>query len=71
MRGLISPKGELFAYLEGSQLYTLEGELSGRLANGFILDLADNPVWRIIGDAVYALDGGETIGYLGTERRGE
>jgi hypothetical protein len=67
-RGLISPKGELFAYVAGGQLYTLEGELSGRLTAEHILDLAGNPRWRRIGDAIYSLDGSESIGYLGAER---
>ena len=31
MRGLIDRKGEQFAYLQGSTLYTLEGEPTGQL----------------------------------------
>ena len=68
MRGLIDRKGEQFAYLLGNVLYTLEGEESGRLQKPFILDLAGNKVWRVVGDGIYSLDGNETIGYLGTER---
>ena len=30
-RGLLDRKGELFAYLEGDTLYTLDGEVTGRL----------------------------------------
>ena len=67
-RGLISPKGETFAYTVGNQLYTLDGEPSGRLTADHVLDLAGNPIWRRIGDALFTLDGGESIGYLGTER---
>jgi len=71
MRGLIDRKGEQFAYLIGNVLYTLEGEMSGRLEKGFIVDLAGNKIWHVVGDGIYALDGSETIGYLGTERRDE
>jgi hypothetical protein len=71
MRGLFDRKGEQFAYLEGNTLYTLEGEVSGYLREGFIVDLEGNPVWRVVGDGVYSLDGTETIGYLGAERPGD
>ena len=69
MRGLIDRKGEQFAYLIGNVLYTLAGEVSGRLEKSFIVDVAGNKIWRVIGDGVYTLDGSETIGYLSTERR--
>ena len=69
MRGLIDRKGEQFAYLIDNVLYTLDGEESGRLQKPFILDLAGNKVWRVVGDGIYSLDGNETIGYLSTERR--
>jgi len=69
MRGLIDRKGEQFAYLIGNVLYTLAGEESGRLEKPFIVDLSGNKIWRVVGDGVYTLDGSETIGYLGTERR--
>ena len=71
MRGLIDRKGELFAYVENGILYTLDDEPSGRLQGEFIVDLAGAPVWRIVGDAVYSLDGNETIGYLGAEKRSD
>ncbi|MBK7218927.1 MAG: hypothetical protein IPH95_18225 [Candidatus Promineofilum sp.] len=70
MRGLIDRKGEQFAYLIGDVLYTMDDEPSGRLAGEYILDLAGKPVWRVVGDGVYALRGLETIGYL-TEERNE
>jgi hypothetical protein len=63
-RGLLDRKGELFAYLEGDVLYTLESEATGRLEAGFIIDMVGNKIWRIEGDAVYAIDSGEVIGYL-------
>ena len=69
MRGLIDRKGEQFAYLQGNVLYTLEGEPTGRLEGEFIVDTAGNQVWRVIGDAVYSLDGAESIGYLGSEKK--
>ncbi len=68
MRGIVSPKGEQFGYLLGDVLYTIEDEPSGRLQGQFIVDLAGNPVWRVVGDGVYSLDGMETIGYLTGER---
>jgi hypothetical protein len=68
MRGLVDRKGEQFAYLEGNTLYTLEGEATGYLKEEFIVDLHGEKVWRVVGDAVYSLDGMETIGYLSGER---
>lgn len=68
MRGLIDRKGEQFAYLQGSTLYTLNGEPTGQLVGDFIEDLAGNRIWRVVGDAVYTLDGGETIGFFGARR---
>ena len=67
MRGLIDRKGEQFAYFEGATLYTLDGAPTGRIEGQFIVDLAGNPMWRLVGDAVYALDNSETIGYIGGE----
>jgi hypothetical protein len=68
MRGLIDRKGEQFAFLQGDTLFTLDGEPTGYLRGEFIEDLAGNRVWRVVGDGVYALDGSETIGFLGAER---
>jgi len=68
MRGLVDRKGEQFAYLIGNTLYTLDGEPSGRLEGEFIVDLAGKPIWRVVGDGVYAVKGLETIGYITNER---
>jgi hypothetical protein len=68
MRGLIDRKGEQFAYLHGTVLYTLEGDPTGRLEGEYILDTAGNRVWRIVGDAVYSLDGMESIGFFSSEK---
>ncbi len=68
MRGLIDRKGEQFGYLIGNVLYTMDGEPSGRLEGETILDLGDKPMWRVVGDGVYAFKGLETIGYLTEER---
>ena len=68
MRGLIDRKGEQFAYLQGSVLYTLEGEATGRWEGEFIVDLSGKQVWRVVGDAVYSLDGMESIGYFSGEK---
>ncbi len=68
MRGLIDNKGEIFAYLQGDQLYTLDDELSGYLRGDFIVDLAGTKVWRVRGDGVYMLDGIQPVGFFGEER---
>lgn len=68
MRGIVDRKGEQFGYVIGDRLYTLDDEVSGRLAGEFVTDLAGNPVWRIVGDGLYSLDGSETIGFLTAER---
>ena len=68
MRGLISPKGEQFGYLIGNNLFTMDDEPRGRLEGDFIVDLAGNTVWRVVGDGVYSLNGMETIGFLSAER---
>ncbi|MCI0394578.1 MAG: hypothetical protein L0332_13760 [Chloroflexi bacterium] len=65
-RGLYDRKGELFAYLVGDTLYTLEDEVTGRLEGDFVVDTAGNRVWRVYGDGVYSLEGFEPIGYFGS-----
>lgn len=67
-RGLIDTKGELFALLRGQDLYTLEGERAGRIDGNFIVDLAGRPIWRLMGDGVYKMDGLEPVGFLGEGR---
>lgn len=66
-RGLIDPKGEVFAYLYGRTLYTLDDEVTGRVEDNYIVDMEGNRMWRLDGDAVYTMDG-EAVGYLGEER---
>ena len=68
MRGLIDRKGEQFAYLLANTLYTLDDEPTGRLEGNYIVDLEGHRVWRKVGDAVYSLDGCETIGYFSEEK---
>lgn len=68
MRGVYDRKGEQFAYLNGGILYTLDGEPSGKHVGDYIVDLAGNKRWRIIGDALSSLDFSETIGYIGAEQ---
>lgn len=65
MQGLISPKGEVFAYRRGNQLFTLDDEPSGVIEGAFVLDLSGQPKWRLVGDGVYSLDGLDSIGYFG------
>lgn len=64
-RGLFDRKGELFAWVLGDQLVTLDDEPAGFLRGDHIVDLAGRPVWRLIGDGVYLLDALEPVGYLG------
>ena len=70
-RGLMDRKGELFAYLQGDSLFSLDGELTGRLEGQFIVDTGGNRVWRVYHDGVYSLDGSEAIGYFSSETPGE
>ena len=66
-RGLVDRKGEIFAYLEGNTLYTLDGEATGRLDGEFIVDMAGNRVWRLYGDGVYTMSGEEPVGFFSGE----
>lgn len=68
MRGLVSPKGEQFGYVIGDTLYTMDDEPTGRLRGEFVVNMAGDPIWRLVGDGVYSLNGMETIGYLTSER---
>lgn len=68
MRGLVSPKGEQFGYVIGDTLYTMDDEPTGRLRGEFIVNMAGDPIWRLVGDGVYSLNSMETIGYLTSER---
>ncbi len=63
-RGLLDRKGELFAYLEGNVLYTLDGEVTGRLEGNYVVDTAGNQIWRVLNDGIFTLDGNEAIGYF-------
>ena len=65
-KGLLDRKGELFAYLEGGVLYSLEGEPTGRLEGEYIVDMVGNRIWRVYNDGVYSLDSMEAIGYFST-----
>lgn len=70
-RGLYDRKGEVFAYLSGIELYTLDGEHTGRLEGDYVVDLAGNRVWRVYDDGVYSLDSMEPVGYFGEEKQDE
>ena len=65
-RGLHDPKGELFAYLEGNVLYTIEGDATGRLEGGYIVDMAGSKIWRVDKDGVYSIETGHAVGYFGS-----
>jgi len=63
-RGLCDSKGELFGYVDGLVLYSLDNEPTGRIENDYIVDLEGNKIWRIYNDGVYSLDSMEAVGYL-------
>jgi hypothetical protein len=46
----------------------MDDEPSGHIEGQLVIDLAGNPVWRIVGDGLYSLDGMETIGYISSGR---
>jgi len=69
-RGLCDSKGELFGYVDGLVLYSLDNEPTGRIENDYIVDLEGNKIWRIYNDGVYSLDSMEAVGYL-TDRTPE
>lgn len=64
MRGIVDKKGEQFAYIDGGNLFTLEGERSGTVGKEYVFDLAGNKMWRIVGHGVYSLDGSQSIGFI-------
>jgi len=64
-RGFYDRKGELFGYIEGNTVYTLDGDVTGRIVGDLIVDTAGNSIWRIESDGVYAMDSTEAIGYFG------
>ncbi len=66
-RGLVDRKGEIFAYLQGNTLFTLDGEATGRLEGEFIVDMVGNRIWRVYGDGVYTLSGEEPVGFFSGE----
>ena len=63
-RGIVDRKGEVFAYVQGDQVYTLDDELTGRIQDDMVVDLGGKPMWRLFGDGVYTLDGMEPIGFI-------
>ena len=69
-RGIYDTQGELFGYIEGSLVYTLDGEQMGQVKQAEIVNLEDEPMWLIRGDGLYT-PAGETVGYLGSERSEE
>lgn len=70
-RGLYDRKGEVFAYLSGNRLYTLDDELTGRLEGEYVVDLAGNRIWRVYDDGVYSLDSMEPVGYFGESKQND
>lgn len=64
-RGIYDRKGELFAYLDGNHLLTLEGEVTGRLEGDHFVDMAGNRIWRVFDNGIYPMDEWVTIGYIG------
>ena len=69
MRGIVDRKGEMFAYEQNGVIFTLDDEPTGRIQGDFVIDLAGNKVWRVVGDGLYTLVEMEPVGYLGAEKR--
>jgi hypothetical protein len=69
IRGIVDKKGEQFAYIENGVLFTVDGERSGTVTKDFILDLAGNKIWRVVGAGVYTLDGNQSIGFIMGEKK--
>lgn len=69
-RGIYDTQGELFGYIEGSLVYTLDGEQVGRVRQSEIVNLENERMWLIRGDGLYT-ESGEPVGYLGSERSEE
>lgn len=68
MRGIVDRKGEMFAYERNGMIFTLDDEPTGRIQGDFVIDLAGNKVWRVVGDGLYTLVEMEPVGYLGAEK---
>ena len=71
MRGLVDRKGEMFGYEENGRLFTLENQPTGSISGDYIVDLAGNKIFRLVGDCLYSLDGMEPFAYLGEEKGSE
>ena len=59
----------MFADAATGAIYTLDDEPTGHIQGDFVVDLAGNKVWRLVGDGLYTLREMEPVGYLGTEKR--
>jgi hypothetical protein len=66
-QGIYDRDGEVFAYVEGSQVYNLEGVPIGYRRGQVIYSRDDEKLWTVEGDGLYV--GGESIGYLGSPMR--
>lgn len=69
-RGIYDTQGELFAYIEGNLVYTLDGEQVGRVLQSEIVNMQKERMWLIRGDGLFS-ESGEPVGYLGSERAEE
>ncbi|NDJ77721.1 MAG: hypothetical protein GYB65_15825 [Chloroflexi bacterium] len=63
-RGIYDRDGEVFGYVAGNQVFTLEGVLTGVIRDRVIYDLENERRWQIDGDALVNIRG-EVEGYLG------
>ena len=67
MRGIYDTEGELLGYLDGTHVYTLDGEPTGRIEGATVVNAKGEVIWVLRGDGIYTPDG-EPVGYLGGER---
>ena len=67
-RGIYDKNGELFGYLDGSEVYDLNDTRTGFFRDGAIYAENGEIQWIVRGDGLYDLKG-ESVGYLGENFR--
>ena len=73
-QGIYDTKGELFGYVDGNRVYTLNDQLTGEIRldkkRRGVYSLSGEKIWNLSGDGLYTLDW-EPVGYLGSPVRGQ
>jgi len=72
-QGIYDTLGEQFGYVEGNQVYNLDGVLMGEIRREkkrrAVYSLDGEKMWHLSKDGIYSLSW-EPVGYLGSPRRG-